>query len=272
VLRLWPFSFGLEGLVRLIGLPAPAPGLITRPLRGFPPRLQFNPRTYQGRFLYYRGPYEEPQIRTLRRLLRPGMTFVDVGANIGLYSVVAGYCVGPAGKVIAFEPQQGLADVFWENVRINGLDNVIREPVALGRMAGMSSLFRVNDNDGQATLRLRPDERSVGAVVVVPVRRLSDVLHEHNIASVDGVKIDVEGGELEVFEGFEGLDRPRTARIHVSSVSTHSSVVLDTAATTSWISCETTDTWCTCRGAGAGPPFRFADHTYQRTCSRFIRA
>ena len=203
VLRLWPFSFGIGRIARLIGLPAPVPRLVTRRLRGFPLRLRFNPHSRQGRYLYYRGLYEELLILTLRRLLRPGMTFVDVGANIGLYSIVAGYCVGPTGKVIAFEPQQGLADLFWENVRMNSLGNIIHEPIALGRIAGTSNLFQVTDTDVQATLRLRPEERSVGEVVVVPVRRLSDVLRERKIPSVDGVKIDVEGGELEVLAGFE---------------------------------------------------------------------
>jgi FkbM family methyltransferase len=203
VLRLWPFPRGLDRIVRIVGLPAPAPRLVTRRLRGLPLSLRFNPRTCQGRFLYYRGLCDEALIHKLRQLLRPGMTFVDVGANIGLYSVVASHCVGPTGRVVAFEPQESLAELFWENVKCNRLDNVLLEPVALGRAAGTSSLFQVTENDGQATLRLRPEEQSLGPAEVVTVRRLSDVLRDRGIASVDGMKIDVEGGELEVLQGFE---------------------------------------------------------------------
>ena len=131
------------------------------------------------------------------------MTFVDVGANIGLYTVVAGHCVGPTGKVIAFEPQESLRELFWENVKGNGLGNVVLEPVALGGTAASSNLFQVSENDGQATLRLRPNEQSVGPDQIVTVRRLSDALRDRGIRSVDGMKIDVEGGELEVLQGFE---------------------------------------------------------------------
>jgi FkbM family methyltransferase len=153
--------------------------------------------------LYYRGLYEERLILKVRQLLKPGMTFVDVGANIGLYSVIAAHCVGPSGRVFAFEPQPSLAEVFWVNVRMNRLGNVTHETVALGRTPGTSALYQVTDNDVQATLRLRPDERSVGPVIQVPVRTLSDALREQGVVSVDGLKVDVEGAEFEVLQGFE---------------------------------------------------------------------
>lgn len=202
-LRLWPFPLGVGAIMRLIRPPAPAQPVITRRLRGFPLRFRFQPGSPHGRLLYYRGLAEERLILKLRQLLRPGMTFVDVGANIGLYSVVAAHCVGPTGKVFAFEPQQSLAGRFWENVELNHLGNVIYEPVALGKTPGTSNLFQVSGHDGQATLRLRPEERSVGPVAVVTVRTLSDVLREHGVVSAHGMKIDVEGGELEVLEGFQ---------------------------------------------------------------------
>jgi FkbM family methyltransferase len=187
--------------MRLVRPPAPTQPILTRRLRGFPLRFRFSPGSPHGRLLYYRGLADERLILRLRQLLRPGMTFIDVGANIGFYSVVAAHCVGPTGRVFAFEPQQALAERFWENVTLNRLGNVIHEPVALGRTPGTSNLFQISDHDGQATLRLRPGERSVGPVAVVTVRTLSDVLREHGVASVDGMKIDVEGGELEVLEG-----------------------------------------------------------------------
>ena len=189
--------------MRLIRPPVPTQPLVTGRLRGFPLRFRFDPSHVNGRLLCYRGMCEERLILRLRHLLKPGMTFVDAGANEGLYSVIAAHCVGPSGRVLAFEPQQSLAERFWENVRMNHLGNVILEPVALGRAPGVSNLFQVSRRDIHATLRLRPDERSVGPEVVVPVRTLSDVLREHGVASVDGMKIDVEGSEIDVLEGFE---------------------------------------------------------------------
>jgi len=203
VVRLWPVPYGVTRILRVIRPPpVRAAQLLTTRLRGFPLQLRFDPRGAQGYFLYYRGVYEERLLRKLRQLLAPGMTFVDVGANIGLYSVVAGHCVGPRGLVLAFEPQAELAPVFWENVRMNRLSNVRHAAIALGRTAGVSSLFRVNDSPGQVSLRLRPDERSVGPAAVVTVRTLSEALREQGVVSVHGMKIDVEGGDLDVLEGF----------------------------------------------------------------------
>ena len=76
-LRLWPLRFGLGRVIRVVGLPEPGTTFATRSLRGLPLRLQFDPRSCQGRFLYYRGLYEERSILKLRELLRPGMTVVD---------------------------------------------------------------------------------------------------------------------------------------------------------------------------------------------------
>lgn len=211
-LRLWPFRTGLARIAHLVGMPAPAAPLVARRLRGFPLTLRFNPRTCQGRFLYYRGAFEEHLTDTLRRLLRPGMTFVDVGANAGLFSVVAGHLVGPTGRVIAFEPQRELAAVFSDNMRANGLDNVVLETVALGAAAGMSPLYQVTENDVQATLALRSDERAIGPARHVPLARLDEMLRQHGVSSVDGMKIDVEGAELLVLRGFDSWLAARPPR------------------------------------------------------------
>ena len=201
-LRLWPFPFGIGTIMGVIRPPAPAGRSATVRLRGFPLRFRFDPSPVHGRLLYYRGLCEERLILKLRQLLKPGMTFIDVGANEGLYSVIAGHCVGPSGKVLAFEPQHALAERFWENIRMNRLGNVTLEPVALGRTEGTATLFQISARDIHATLRLRPDERSVGPEVAVNVRTLSRVQQEHGITSVGGMKIDVEGSEIDVLEGF----------------------------------------------------------------------
>lgn len=202
--------------MRLIRPPVPTQPLVTGRLRGFPLRFRFDPGHVNGRFLYYRGLCEERLILRLRRLLKPGMTFIDAGANEGLYSVVAAHCVGPGGRVFAFEPQQSLAERFWENVRMNGLSNVVLEPVALGRDPGIAKIFQVSRRNIHATLRLRPDERSVGPDVEVTVRTLSDVLREHGVATVDGMKLDVEGAEIDVLEGFEESMRAAPPRFIIA--------------------------------------------------------
>jgi len=204
--RCWPVHFGLETLMGVLDPPVPSEDIVVRKLSGFPLELGFNPNTYQGRFLYHRGMYEEAVIKKLSRMLKPGMTFVDVGANIGLYSIVAGYLVGHAGKVVAVEPQSVLKDVLEDNVRRNRLFNVRVESVALGSANCSGRLFQMSEtDDGRATLKLCTSESFVGKPAEVAVRRLDDVLASLSIGTVHGVKVDVEGAELEVLQGFSHL-------------------------------------------------------------------
>ena len=209
----WPTEVGLWRVIHRLPDCDNASGLAVAKLRGFPLCLEFRPRTYMGKYLYYRGMYEEAQVHLLEKLLRPGMTFVDVGANVGLYSVVAAHLVGPRGRVIAVEPQFDLADIVAENARLNRLDNVVVKAVALGAVRGNGVLHQVSKtNDGQATLKVRPDEKTFGHAANVPVQTLAALLDECGADRVDGVKIDVEGGELDVMKGLEDYLRKGPAQ------------------------------------------------------------
>jgi FkbM family methyltransferase len=198
-----PSDVGLWRLKRFLpACPDPSRPII-RKLRGYPLQLTFKPGTYLGWHIYYRGVYEEGVLRTCAGLLRDGMSFVDVGANVGLYSVIAASVVGSRGSVIAFEPQPELAKMIEENARLNRLDNIIVKNCALGASSGEASLYQVSrTNDGAATLQVGSGEAHYGEPLTVPVRRLSEMLQEHGIANVGGIKIDVEGAELQVLEGF----------------------------------------------------------------------
>ncbi len=72
----------------------------------------------------YKGIYEPHVASELQRLLRPGMTFIDVGANLGYFVLMASRLVGPSGKVIAFEPNTIAYNYCKRNIELNGLDNV----------------------------------------------------------------------------------------------------------------------------------------------------
>jgi FkbM family methyltransferase len=184
--------------------PKPPAGPLTRKLRGFPLRLTFEPRSYIGRFLYYRRMYEDATIDLLRRVLRPGMSFLDVGANIGLYSTIAAHLVGASGRVLAIEPQQDMYDVAQLNARQNGLSNVTFVRTAIGRSAGTAVLHQLYEaNPAAATLRLDSGEEAYSSTSV-PVSTLSEVVADIDFGTRElVVKIDVEGAELEVLAGAE---------------------------------------------------------------------
>lgn len=142
-------------------------------------------------------------LKFIEKHLRPGGTFVDVGANVGLFSLLAARVAGPSGKVIAIEPSPVTASALRATVRANALESVVRiEQVAAGAERGLGTLS-VMTNCRQSTLLAppvtsEPQAASVVATVVPLDELLSDVVP-------DVVKISVEGWELKVLEGMQGV-------------------------------------------------------------------
>ncbi len=148
--------------------------------------------------------------RLLDRWVSPGSTVIDVGANIGYNTIRAARRAGPRGRVVALEPTPDNLVVLRDNIAASGLTNVVVEPTAAGSVAGTRDFFVRGERS--AVNSLFPDScyARVTDVLRVPVVRLDDLVD----GAADVVKIDVEGGELEVLEGMPRLLRaPRIALI-----------------------------------------------------------
>jgi FkbM family methyltransferase len=128
-------------------------------------------------------------------LVRPGMQVADVGANIGLYSLLLAQLAGPSGRVFAFEPDPLMASALRANLQANDADVQVFE-CAVGATAGTGMLRRnaLNSGDNRMT--------GTGAANAVPVRALADALPR---ARLDFVKIDVQGWEHQVIAGLAPL-------------------------------------------------------------------
>ena len=149
--------------------------------------------------------FEGPEIGFVGRLLRPGMTVLDIGAHHGLYTLLASKRVGRVGRVIAFEPSPRERRRLLRHIGINGCANVFVEPLALGDHAGEADLFLVEGRQDWCN-SLRPpevDERT--CTVRVEVQPLDDVLRGLGISRVDFIKLDVEGAELSFLHGASKL-------------------------------------------------------------------
>ena len=146
-----------------------------------------------------RGTYEEGTLDLIRRLVPPGGTFIDVGANIGLMSVYAAKHAGPEGRVLAFEPDTiNFARLSWAR-NANEVPALLPFPVALGARPGWVRLFRDPRGDGGLS-SLQPLE-GFAAGEVVGVSTLEAITSALNIERIDLIKIDVEGGEYGVISG-----------------------------------------------------------------------
>ncbi|MGA2131865.1 MAG: FkbM family methyltransferase [Bryobacteraceae bacterium] len=124
--------------------------------------------------------YHEPHTtRVFEKLLRPGMTFVDVGAHVGQYTLLAAGLVGPQGRVHSFEPDPRTFALLQHNVSANGLTNVTINHCAVAATTGADSALRTQS--------------------------LDDYIAARGIAQVDLIKIDIDGGEMGALRGARRL-------------------------------------------------------------------
>ncbi len=135
----------------------------------------------------------DPAERTaLLSHLKPGGTFIDIGANAGMYSLIMAQAVGPSGTVLSFEPQKRVYDRLQFNKTTNGFDQMRLKFMGVSDQQDELILYQPTNNRGEASM-VRSFE---GAEETrVPVRPLLDVLKEENITQIDALKIDIEGHE-----------------------------------------------------------------------------
>ncbi len=145
------------------------------------------------------GGFETREIELLCSYVKPGDCVLDVGANIGLYSLALSRAVGPTGKVIAVEPDPDNRALLERNLQHNACTNVTVLEEALGDAAGNVLLYESEENRGALSTA---DILGLGSesAIPVPMRRGDAVLAELGV-TVEVVKIDVEGAEPRVIAG-----------------------------------------------------------------------
>jgi FkbM family methyltransferase len=140
----------------------------------------------------------------LRWKLRPGDLFVDVGANLGLWTLVAAGRVGEAGRVISFEPNPATHERLLANIARNELKNVEAVPAAVAREEGeVWFACRAEHN----TSGISAEAGEAGAIRVPAVALDDAVVSRAGERRVSGIKLDTEGHELEALQGAEALIR-----------------------------------------------------------------
>jgi len=141
------------------------------------------------------------ELRFLWQFLCPGKVFFDIGAYHGIFSLVAAKRLGLQGQTVAFEPSQRERRRFALHMRWNGLGGIRLEPYAVCNTCAPLKLFTVTSGfTSMNSLRKPPIEDPLREMIVEAVS-LDHYLLERQIAQIDLMKIDVEGGELEVFRG-----------------------------------------------------------------------
>ena len=161
---------------------------------------------YVGRSLELYGEFSFGEIELFAQLLKPGMTIIDVGANIGAHTLYFAEVAGPGGTVLAFEPQRTLHQMLCANLALNEVGNARAMQMGLGRSPGQAFIPAIDygQSGNFGGVSLDAQERGGETVMVVPLDGIGlDACHF--------IKIDVEGMEEEVIAGAAGVikrDRP----------------------------------------------------------------
>ncbi len=169
---------------------------------------------YIGGSLIKYGEYGELEWQILDQLIAPGMTVIEVGANIGSHTVSLAKKVGRGGRVIAIEPQRVIQQYLSANIALNTLDNVECIRAGAGAENGQMIVPRVdyfahaNQNFGSLSLVAEGEGESVAVI------RLDDIIADKTIQVI---KIDVEGMEADVLRGAAGLIAANRPVIYVEN-------------------------------------------------------
>jgi FkbM family methyltransferase len=145
----------------------------------------------------------EAEMRDALGLLDPGDVFVDVGANVGVYSLHAARRVGPSGKVFFFEPTTETYERISENIRLNGFKNMKGFEKAVADKEGTVDFMVCESNNSNyiGTGTLTEEERGSMEVRTVPVDTIDALASREGVDKVALIKIDAEGAELLVMKG-----------------------------------------------------------------------
>lgn len=163
----------------------------------------------QGLYCAVAGTSYEPEMRYFLNLMRPGDTFIDVGANVGNFSLHACRRIQPNGKVYSFEPLEENFKTLKKNIQINSAQNIEAFKIALSDKEGCF-MMHVPSRNSSATLI-----QSKGEVIT---ETLDGFCTRSGVRESQFIKVDIEGGELDFFRGAEKVLRRSTPVILFESM------------------------------------------------------
>lgn len=193
-----PVSF--RGKPRVISPLIPRSGIVTA--RVFGAEMQLDLSNYIDRMIYL-GCYEPLNTYRFRSLLSPGMTVVDVGANIGYFSLLAASIVGQGGKVVAVEPHPETYRSLKRTIDRNNSRNVRAHRIALSDVEETLSIHMADQEafPNRTATTVRSDDPEYANSPTVQSHRLDRCISDWRLEVVDLLKVDVDGFETKVMRG-----------------------------------------------------------------------
>jgi FkbM family methyltransferase len=151
--------------------------------------------------LLFKGTWEPYTTEVFKQILREEMVAVDIGANIGYYSLLAASLVGAKGKVYAFEPEPQNYALLIKNISANGYTNIEAYRKAVSRSAGRMALYVGTQSGTHSLFNVR---ETTTKSVMVDLISLDEFFREKK-KGVDIIKLDVQGAEMDVLMGMQNV-------------------------------------------------------------------
>jgi len=163
--------------------------------------MLLNPTEHIQQQLFWYGYYEKELGDLLKKIVKPGDVFLDLGANIGYFSLLVANN-SPSAKVISFEPVAGLFQNMNDNISLNNIKNILTVNAAVGEINEEKELFvSAPDNLGMSSFH-QPANYS-GKKERVKVVAIDDWLKISGLPRIDVIKLDIEGSELTALKGMK---------------------------------------------------------------------
>ncbi len=169
-------------------------------------KLKLAPHEAEYFGFFHFGSMNLYETAVITRVLRPGDSFIDVGAYVdGWHSIVAGRIVGDTGHVYAFEPIPDFYLRAKENFALNNLSNVTFEQMAVSRSDGNSIFYNNSASSSFYAKHARHGKTMKLKKMRVRTTKLDTYVKNKNIKKVRLIKIDAESAEMDILEGMSGL-------------------------------------------------------------------
>ncbi len=149
--------------------------------------------------------HEPINTQIISRILKKGMTCLDIGGNIGYYVLLERQLVGDEGRIIAFEPSPRNYNYLKKNIQLQNVTNISAYNFACGDKDGNATFFINKKSNGCKVIAegVIPPDQSLGTLSEVPVRILDPFIEELKLDRVDFIRMDAEGYELHIFKGLK---------------------------------------------------------------------
>ncbi len=183
--------------------------------------------------------FEYDEFKLMSTYLKADSTFIDIGGNMGLYSLTAAKYINQNGKILSFEPNPTMIERFEFNIEINGLGPLIElYPIGIADKESTISLALSTKNLGSSSIVENYGEGNI----IIKCRPLLDVLNEQNIKQIDLLKIDIERAEpialnpffenaprnlfpkMIFIESDEGIDLAKLGYTFITKTKSHNSI------------------------------------------------